>query len=222
MTEAGFLLESIIKILAGALCGALLGFERKSHNRAIGMRTLILICVSSTLLSELSAYMASAGRGDPARLATGVISGIGFLGGGAIMKQGMNIKGLTSAAIIWTAASFGLAIGAGLYVQAAIALVLTLFLLVFLERLEAKWFPAQKTKMLRLRFENESLDMKGLKNAVQSYGLIIIDMNISRIIPEKQIIVRYLVKAPKEDDFSVLIESLKSVGTLSEFSIQAE
>lgn len=219
MTEAGFLFESIIKILAGALCGALLGFERKSHNRAIGMRTLILICVSSTLLSELSVRMALAGRGDPARIAAGVISGIGFLGGGAIMKQGMNIKGLTSAAIIWTAASFGLAIGAGLYVQVGIALALTLFLLIFLERVEAKWFPAQKNKTLQLCFANEPPDMKKLKEAVHAHGLIIIDMNVSRIISERQTVIRYLVKVPKEDDFSTLIESLKTIGTLSEFSI---
>ena len=164
--ELDFLTESIIKVVAGAVCGGLLGLERKSHNQVIGMRTLILICVSSTLLSILSVHMAKAegfiatAKGDPTRIAAGVVSGIGFLGGGAIMNQGLHIKGHTSAAKIWTATPYG-----------------------------------------------------------QANGLIVADMNMSRIIKTKQIILHYLVKSPTEYDFSALIKSLEELGNLSEFSI---
>ena len=143
--DLDFIEESIIKLLLAVLCGFFLGLERKTHNHAVGLMTLVLICVSSTLLSLLSSFMATAtaqipaGRGDPTRIASGVISGIGFLGGGAIMKTGLNIRGLTSAAVIWTAASMGLAIGAGLYIQVGVALFLVLVLLVGLEKLESKW-----------------------------------------------------------------------------------
>ncbi len=223
--EFDFYIESIIKIILGAVCGAILGFERKKHNKVIGMRTLVLICVSSTLLSLLSYYMASfnildfAQKGDPTRIAAGVISGIGFLGGGAIMKQGLNIEGLTSAAIIWAASSFGLAIGAGLYIQVGIALITILFGLNILEKVEAKWFPAEKTKSLHVCFEDEYIDMEKFRATIKSYGLIIIDTNISRIISTKQLILHCLIKSPKSYDFFMLIDSLKEIGTLSEFSI---
>ncbi|MGN0729553.1 MgtC/SapB family protein [Treponema sp.] len=223
--ELDFLTESIIKVIAGAVCGGLMGLERKTHNQVIGMRTLILICISSTLLSILSVYMARVneisipGRGDPTRIAAGVVSGIGFLGGGAIMKQGLNIRGLTSAAIIWTVSAFGLAIGAGLFIQVGIALAMVLLLLMLLEKLESKYFPAERTKSLHLCFENEIVDIKKLRETITSHGLIVADMNMSRIIKTRQLILHYIVKAPIEYDFSHLLSSIEKLGSLSEFSV---
>ena len=220
-----FTTECVIKLLAATLCGALLGLERMHHNQVIGMRTLILITVSSALLSILSSYMATASifmtpeRGDPTRIAAGVISGIGFLGGGAIMKQGLNIKGLTSAAIIWTAASFGLAIGAGLYVQVGVALIISLSILIGLEKINTKFFPATRSKSLHLCFENETLDMNKISQTIKKHGMKIADVNTSRAISVKRIILHYCVQAPREDDFDELIADLNKIGTLSEFSI---
>lgn len=220
-----FTTECVIKLLAATLCGALLGLERMHHNQVIGMRTLILITVSSALLSILSSYMATASifmtpeRGDPTRIAAGVISGIGFLGGGAIMKQGLNIKGLTSAAIIWTAASFGLAIGAGLYVQVGVALIISLSILIGLEKINTKFFPATRSKSLHLCFENETLDMNKISQTIKKHGMKIADVNTSRAISVKRIILHYSVQAPREDDFDELIADLNKIGTLSEFSI---
>ena len=98
----GFSLECIIKILCSIVIGFVLGLERKSRNQFIGSRTLILISVSSTLLSILSASVFNTeGGGDPTRISAGVVSGIGFLGGGVIMKLGINVRGLTSAAVIF-------------------------------------------------------------------------------------------------------------------------
>ena len=100
-----FYLDCIVKLGAAFLCGLLLGLERKRRFHSVGMRTLILISVSSMLLGIISYTMADLGavKGDPTRIAAGVVTGIGFIGGGAIMHLGMNIKGLTSAAIIWAA-----------------------------------------------------------------------------------------------------------------------
>lgn len=221
-------IESIIKILLAAVCGFLMGLERKSRNQVVGMRTLILICVSSCLLSELSSFMAESGvatqaGGDPTRIAAGVISGVGFLGAGAIIKQGLNIKGLTSAAIIWTAASFGLAVGAGLYIPAAVALVLVLILLLGLERVEAKLFPAEKTKTLKICFDDEKVDMDAVRHIISSHDFVISDMNVGHVTvgqeKGRQVELDYLVKSPAEFDFFPIIEELKSVGNLRSFSI---
>ena len=109
------LYDCLLKVAVSFFCGIVLGIERRTRQQFIGLRTLILICVSSCLLMQISLYIAtlSQGRGDPGRIAAQVVSGIGFIGAGAILHQGLNIKGLTSAAIIWTAAALGLAIGAG-------------------------------------------------------------------------------------------------------------
>ena len=130
-----FICDCIIKLCLSFVCGFILGIERKSRQQTVGMRTLILISVSSTLLALLSSYMALVNdihQGDPSRIAAGVVSGIGFLGGGAILHQGLNIKGLTSAAIIWAAAALGLAIGSGLYIQSFAALAIIVFSLLIL------------------------------------------------------------------------------------------
>lgn len=217
-----FVLECVIKLLASFICGFVLGIERKFRQQVVGMRTLILISVSSTLLSILSIYMAAlTGQptGDPTRIAAGVVSGIGFLGGGAILRQGLNIKGLTSAAIMWTASALGLAIGAGLYIQSGVALVLLVFSLVVLEKVEERWFPAEQNKMIHLVYEENSLDLTKIKSILESSGLVVKDLNISKVMSQKQTILHYSVKSPREADLMALAEKLKSVAPLSEFSI---
>jgi len=220
-----FFAECALKILLSLVSGFVLGLERKSRNQNVGTRTLILISISSALLSILSSFLADPDKcgikvsGDPTRIAAGVVSGIGFLGGGAIMHHGLNIKGLTSAAIIWTDSALGLAIGAGLYIQSLFVLVSSVLALLILERAEEKWFPAGRSKILHIVFEDKNVDMKKIKSIIQRNGFIISDLNISYVIASKQIILHYSVKAPREDNFSALISQLNLAGKLSEFSI---
>lgn len=203
--------------------GFVLGLERKSRQQVVGIRTLILICMSSTLLSILSAYIVKiTGSGDSARIAAQVVSGVGFLGGGAIVRQGLNIKGLTSAAIIWTASAVGLALGMGLYIPAIVCVCVADMALIMLEKFEEKYFPAGKIKSLHLTFdlkEDSHLDMDNLKSIIEKHGFIVSDFNMSRIIASKMMILHYSVKSPKKDDFSELIEELGNIGNLTEFSI---
>ena len=110
----------LVRILLSFLTGSIMGLERKFRMRFVGIRTLVLICVSSCVIMLLSIYLAQGGfanTGDPARLAAQVVSGIGFLGGGAILREGFNVKGLTSAAIIWTGQPWDRLLAQGLYFQ---------------------------------------------------------------------------------------------------------
>lgn len=220
-----FVYECLFKISVSIICGSVLGIERKKRNHSVGMRTLILICASSTLLAILSYYMVEMETskgfpgGDPTRIVAGVVSGIGFLGGGAIMHQGLNIKGLTSAAIIWTASTLGLCIGAGMYIQSGVVLIIAVFLLVILGKVEERLFPAGKSKTLHLVFDDGNVDISRVKETIERYGFIVNDLNMSHVIATKQIILRYLVKVPNKDDFSSVIDALRQIGTLSEFSV---
>ena len=110
-------IEYTIRLALSFVCSFILGLERKSHQHIVGIRTLVSMGLSCCLLSILSVYMAEtpAVEGDPTRIAAGVITGIGFLGGGAILKLGLNIRGLTTAAIIFMTSALGMSFGAGLY-----------------------------------------------------------------------------------------------------------
>lgn len=210
----------LLRLALAFSAGFLLGLERKHRQQVVGMRTLILISVSSALLGILSIHMSFIGnKGDSTRIAAGVVSGIGFLGGGAIMRQGLNIKGLTSAAIIWTASAVGLSLGSGLYLPSVLVVVVALLSLILLEKFEEKHFPAGRAKSLHIVFDDGSVDLKKVKSAIEASGFIVADFNMSRILAGNQIILRYSVKSPRLDDFSDLIEGLKKIGKLSEFSI---
>jgi putative Mg2+ transporter-C (MgtC) family protein len=123
-------------LLAAALGGAI-GFERELREREAGLRTHALVCVGSALFTIVSAYGfegfltsgAQVVRADPTRIAAQIVTGIGFLGAGAIIRQGFSVRGLTTAATLWVAAAIGIASGAGYYSGAVIATAITLFTL---------------------------------------------------------------------------------------------
>ena len=149
-TELGFhpevweisFLELAWRFFIALLLGGVIGFEREWSNHAAGFRTHILVCVGSATIMLLSIYGFSQFvyevnvRIDPARLAAQVISGIGFLGAGAIMRNGLTISGLTTAASIWVVAAIGLSVGAGFYEAAILATVTVLISLILLNRWE--------------------------------------------------------------------------------------
>jgi len=120
-------LEMALRLLLAAVLGAVIGAQREWKEKPAGIRTLSLICVGSALFSIISTM--SFPGGDPSRIAAGVVTGIGFLGAGAILHRHGGVEGLTTAATIWVSAGVGLAAGAGLYIIAATVTVIALILL---------------------------------------------------------------------------------------------
>ena len=117
-------LDTAIRLIVACLLGGIIGYERESRNKSAGLRTHVLVCVGSCLIMILSENIYYNVQGltnaDPARLAAQVVSGIGFLGAGTIMKEGLSVKGLTTAASLWVVAGVGLAVGFGYYSGALI------------------------------------------------------------------------------------------------------
>ena len=119
----------LLRLLLAAALGAVIGYQRERAGKPAGLRTHVLICVGAALFTIASLYGFGAGA-DPARVAAGIVAGIGFLGAGAIMRTGEGIvAGLTTAATIWVVAAIGLAVGAGLYLASAVATALILVVL---------------------------------------------------------------------------------------------
>lgn len=209
------------RILTSMVCGFLLGIERKSRQNPVGIRTLVLISISCCTLSILSVYMADLGiyRGDPTRIASTSVTGIGFIGGGAILKQGLNIRGLTTAAIILTAATLGLCCGAGLYEPVVITLAIALSVLFIMNRLEKILFPATKTKLLQLKFEGTNINQSKIETILKNNGIIISDINMEYTAKKEQIILFYTIKTPDSLDALNLANHLGKVETLINFTL---
>ena len=113
------LIEDVIKLLLAILVGGLIGAEREFRDKAAGFRTIILICVGATLFTIFSRKLG--GDDDPVRIAANIVSGVGFLGAGAILRGGGRIVGLTTASTIWLAAALGMGIGGGHYLFSCVA-----------------------------------------------------------------------------------------------------
>ncbi len=131
--------EIAVRLLVALGFGALIGLERELHKKTAGLRTHMLVSLSTCLLMVLSIETGEEFEAiaDPTRIAAGVITGIGFLGAGSIIRHGANIQGLTTAASIWTAAAVGLTTGVAMYLPAAIVVALALFTLYTVNRVDS-------------------------------------------------------------------------------------
>jgi putative Mg2+ transporter-C (MgtC) family protein len=132
--------QVVIRLIVSVFLSSLVGFERELRGRAAGLRTHILVGLSTCLLMLVSMFVAQgSGEGllfDPGRIAAGVVTGIGILCAGTIIRFGTNVKGLTTAASLWAVAALGLAVGAGFYTAAYTATLLILITLFLLTRFE--------------------------------------------------------------------------------------
>lgn len=133
-------IDICFRLAISFVLGGIIGYERQSRNKSAGLRTHVLVCIGSCLIMILSYNIYYSVQGvtnaDPARLAAQVVSGIGFLGAGTIMKEGATVKGLTTAASIWVVSGVGLAVGSGYFVGAFFTTALIFMTLVTLGRLE--------------------------------------------------------------------------------------
>jgi putative Mg2+ transporter-C (MgtC) family protein len=161
-SDPAFLIEVAARLIAAALLGAVLGLEREIHGHQAGMRTHMLVSLGAAAFTVLSIYAfpTSLGEGtaDPSRIAAQIVTGIGFLGAGAIIKYGTNIRGLTTAASLWVVASVGLAAGAGAYYVAAVSAIIAMAALwplrVIVDRLQTSVRRTMRLRLMLTRLES--------------------------------------------------------------------
>ncbi len=140
-----FDMETVIRLSLAVILSGLIGIEREMHGRPAGLRTHVLVCLGTTVIILSGAHLAFLFKDilkvgmismDPGRIAAGIITGIGFIGGGCIIRIGDYVRGLTTAACLWFVASLGIIVGVGLYSLAAVTTVTALFVLVIFEKIE--------------------------------------------------------------------------------------
>jgi putative Mg2+ transporter-C (MgtC) family protein len=172
-------LEILFRLIAALAAGGLIGLERSHRGRPAGFRTHALVCLSSGLLMLVTVYEShwmpreAAARVvlDPTRMAQGIMTGIGFVGAGAIIKEGLTVRGLTTAASIWITAAIGILMGVGFYFAAVIGTVLTLGTLSAFRWIERR-LPTESYALFMVRFAREAvLDEAALRQLIAEHDL---------------------------------------------------
>ena len=174
--------EALLKIFLAMLLGGIIGIEREIGNRPAGFRTHTLVCMGSALVMLTSDYMLKAYSNisipDPARLGAQVISGIGFLGAGTILKDGSRVRGLTTAASIWVVACIGIAIGVGFYWGAIIASVFSYITLFLLKKIELVLTANANNHDLRVEFINKPGQIAKITDVLEVLKVVVKDIKV--------------------------------------------
>ena len=173
--------EMLARLLAALAAGALIGYERSYHGRPAGFRTHALVCTASSLLMLITVYEShwvsgvAVGRVqiDPTRMAQGIMTGIGFLGAGVIIREGFSVRGLTTAASIWITAAIGILAGIGFYFPLVVSVILTLGVLAFFRWIEAR-MPSQAYYHFDVRFARAApMSERQVRDLVEAHGFSI-------------------------------------------------
>jgi putative Mg2+ transporter-C (MgtC) family protein len=212
-------------LLIALAAGGIIGLERSYHGRPAGFRTHALVCVASSALMLVTVYQshwypeAFAGRValDPTRMAQGIMTGIGFLGAGVIFKEGLTVRGLTTAASIWITAAIGILAGIGFYFPLAITTVLTLLTLSFFRWIESK-LPGDYYGHLEVRFSRgDAMPEDEFRRFLREQGFSIANLSYRYSANAAYIEYRMVVRTSRGDDVKRLAESLETMKSVVEF-----
>ncbi|MGQ9845079.1 MAG: MgtC/SapB family protein [Caldisericia bacterium] len=206
----------LIRLLISIVLGALIGIERERRNRPAGLRTHILVSLGSALFTITSIqFSKSFGNVDPSRIAANIVAGIGFLGAGAIMKEGLTIKGLTTAATIWVSSAIGLACGMGYYIPAILTSISTLIILISLKILEIERFGKLKNiKVFNIKVTDRPGQLGKIGTIFGQYGIHIKNVKFER--EEKFLNIEFIVNLPE----NIEIENVCNELTKQDFVIE--
>jgi putative Mg2+ transporter-C (MgtC) family protein len=228
----GLLENEYVQITANLVlalgAGGIIGLERSHHGRPAGFRTHSLVCLASALLMLVTVnYAKFAGLAalegtapiDPTRMAQGIMTGIGFLGAGVIIKEGMSVRGLTTAASIWITAAIGVLVGLGFYFAAGISTVLTLGVLSVFRWIERK-MPIEFYAKLTVGFLREArLPEEELRALVYKHGFVVANMNYNLAGDGKVFHYDMVIHTPIRSNTRPLSDTLAAMTSVVEFRI---
>ena len=219
--------EIVLRLASALVVGGLIGLERSYHGRPAGFRTHTLVCMASTLLMMVTVYESQwfvSGRlervvVDPTRMAQGIMTGIGFLGAGVIMKEGLSVRGLTTAASIWITAAIGILVGIGFYFPAGLAAALTLGTLSTFRWIESR-MPAQFYAHFSVLFRRSgAMPEAELRRLVANHGFTIANLNYRLTDEGKHFEYRMVLRTLDADNARALADALNALDTVLEFRI---
>ena len=218
-------LTMVLRLIVAAILGGIVGMERGSGDRPAGFRTHILVCVGSALFMLVSIYGFDdiapvttnleddiGTRRDTARIAAQVVSGIGFLGAGTILHEGLTIKGLTTAASLWIVSAIGLAVGSGMYLLSTVATILTLMTLVTFRTWE-KRFAGNRSerRFIRVVTRNTPGIITEITGYLSECGIKVKTLNVKSDNKNNNIILEIYLKIDKNIDMGMVADGIQNI-----------
>jgi putative Mg2+ transporter-C (MgtC) family protein len=204
--------EDMIAMLVSIICGGIIGFEREYKSKSAGFRTIILISLGSTIFTIVSKH----GAGADDRISANIITGIGFIGAGVIFKDKISVRGLTTAAVIWTSAAIGMTTGIGYHALALTLTGITLVILLMVTSIEKMIAKLQKQKLLTVLFRNPDFSqLQRLEETLSSNGLSMDRMEVGK--DNDRLTVIYKVSGKKQY-LVAMNETLASMPEIVSFS----
>jgi putative Mg2+ transporter-C (MgtC) family protein len=210
--------QIIIRILVAMGLGALIGWERERIGQPAGLRTHIILCIGSALAMIISINLAYPNN-DPARIAAQVVTGIGFLGAGAIFRYGTGVKGLTTATSLWTMGIIGMTCGMGMFIVAAGTTLLLLFVLYWVEKFEDRFIHQAVTYTVTVSAANRKGLLRDLKKILSEPPRSIASTQISRDMIEDQVQITFDVRSKDEDQADELVGKLSAIKGIKKIEI---
>ena len=216
-----------LHLMLALAAGAIIGLERSYHGRPAGFRTHALVCMSSSMLMVLTVYQDTwfaaltleNANVDPTRMAQGIMTGIGFLGAGVIMREGLTVRGLTTAASIWITAGIGIMIGVGFYFPAGIVTAMTLIVLSVFRWIERR-MPIEFYANLTVAFlRGSNLPEPDLRALIERHGFIVANMNYGLTGEGKAFEYRMVIHSPDRNKTRDLAEALNAMPSVMGFHI---
>lgn len=208
-------LSAVVRLALSLVLGSLVGMERKRKGQIAGIRTFALISMGATLAMILSIYVPQEymglKNGDPGRIAAQVITGIGFLGAGAIIQMKGSVRGLTTAAGIWMVATIGMTVGVGLYALSVVATILILFILLILERIEHRINVGAETRIIRIRLADIIDDFDDYRRVLASEHVSLVNVFVDYEYTEPSTRLNLVVLIPSSTDYAALFGRLRNL-----------
>jgi putative Mg2+ transporter-C (MgtC) family protein len=220
---------AILNILGAMALGIAMGYERSFHGHAAGMRTYGLVCMASAALTVIGGYPAAwyggvnAAHGeliaDPSRIIQGIVTGIGFLGAGVIMREGFTIRGLSTAASIWSTAAIGMIIGVGFYATAIVTTILVLIVMGSFKKLEMRLPHRRQIRASLVYRRDDSRSTEELSALLHRFGYTILEMACQSDRAGKHFEYDLVLQGDGTHNFNQLIDGMRKVEDLTEFRV---
>ena len=217
-------IDVLLRVLLAAVLGALVGWQREIHHEPAGLRTHIILVVGSALCMTISINLALQFRevalnGDPGRIAAQIVSGIGFLCAGAIIREGFTVKGLATATSLWTMAIVGMTVGLGYYLTAIVVTLLILGALSLLYSLEKRYIHPHILVAITLKAEDRAGLIDEVKKVFIEKGRRIVSMGIRRNLEDRNLGIEADIETTQVDTTSSLMDELSAIVGVHSFKI---
>ncbi len=212
--------DMLLRMGLSLILGGIIGFERERDSQPAGLRTHMILVVGACLTMMLSINIADQAGTDPSRMAAQVVSGIGFLGAGAILRYGYNVKGLTTATTLWTMAIVGMSVGMGYYLVATITTVVIMAVLSVLEVLEKKFVRINVIRNIIVDVHDRKGVIREVRKSIGQIADQLLDFSVQKSVKNKHLRIEIAARFNRSEKVENMVEQISAIDGVRALKIE--